>query len=65
MRQWRQLAAFLLILVGALMVARGIHYALAQGLGWQAMVTASVMGILVIALGVARWRYWQNPSGRR
>ncbi len=62
MTWWRQGAAILLVLTGAVMLARGCSYALREGLGWQAMVQAGVVGLLVIGLGVARWRFWRQRS---
>ncbi|MFN3422956.1 MAG: hypothetical protein ACK40X_14680 [Armatimonadota bacterium] len=63
MQHWRQVQALLLIIVGALMLVRGAYYALERNLGWQGFVTAAVIGSLVIALGIARWRFWQDRAG--
>jgi hypothetical protein len=60
MRRIRELAAALLILLGIFMVARGIGWSVRQGLGWQGFVQSVVVGGLVFALGVARWRYWRQ-----
>ncbi len=59
MRPWRQLMAILLVFVGALIVVRGMHHAIAHDLGWQAIVTSLVTGVLVIVLGLSRWHYWR------
>ena len=60
MRHWRQGMALLLIIVGISVMVRGVHHALALSLGWHAIITPLVIGSLVIALGIARWRYWQT-----
>ncbi len=60
MMPWRRIAALLLIFVGTLIFVRGSHYPIAHGLGWQGVLVSSVVGALVIALGIARWRYWQE-----
>ncbi|MFA0734634.1 MAG: hypothetical protein OGMRLDGQ_001134 [Candidatus Fervidibacter sp.] len=60
MRTVRQLMAVLLVLIGGSVVGRGIHYAATHDLGWHAIITPLVIGSLVIALGIARWRYWQT-----
>ncbi len=65
MQHWRQVQALLLILVGALVLVRGAYYALKHNLGWQGFVTAAVIGSLVIALGIARWRFWQDQANLR
>jgi len=60
MATWRRIASLLLVFVGAFMLVRGSYYAVAHGLGWQGIFVSSVIGALVIALGIARWRYWQE-----
>ena len=60
MRTVRQLMAVLLVLIGGSIVGRGIHYAATHDLGWRATITPLVIGSLIIALGVARWRYWKT-----
>jgi hypothetical protein len=52
--------ALLLVIVGISVMVRGVHHALAHSLGWHAIITPLVIGSLVIALGIARWRYWQT-----
>jgi hypothetical protein len=56
------MAAGMLVLLGAAMLLRGVSYALQAGLGWQGMLQAAFVAALVIGLGVARWRYWQQKS---
>ncbi|MFA0762066.1 MAG: hypothetical protein HZLCBSQH_002179 [Candidatus Fervidibacterota bacterium] len=60
MHHWRQGMALLLVIVGISVMVRGVHHALAHSLGWHAIITPLVIGSLVIALGIARWRYWQT-----
>jgi hypothetical protein len=60
MRHWRQGMALLLVIVGISVMVRGVHHALAHSLGWHAIIMPLVIGSLVIALGIARWRYWQT-----
>jgi len=48
-----------LVVIGALVVMRGVYYAVANNMGWHAIIMSLVIGSLVIALGIARWRYWQ------
>jgi len=64
MKSWRKIASVLLIVVGALMFVRGAHHAVTNDLGWQGLIASSVLSGLVIALGVARWRYWRHWQGR-
>ena len=55
--RFRQLMAVLLMIIGALMLARGLGYLISKGLGWQGIIQAAIIGLLVFALGFARWRY--------
>ena len=48
-----------LVVIGALVVVRGVYYSVANNMGWHAIIMPLVIGSLVIALGIARWRYWQ------
>ena len=48
-----------LVVIGALVVVRGVCYAVAHNMGWQTIIVPLVIGSLVIALGIARWHYWQ------
>ena len=58
---YRSVAALLLIVVGAVMIFRGVAYSLlGGGPGWKGALLAAFIGSLVIALGVARWRYWRR-----
>ncbi|MFA0748992.1 hypothetical protein [Fervidibacter sp.] len=59
LRTFRQFTAMSLVVIGALVVVRGVYYAVANNMGWHAIITPLVIGSLVIALGIARWRYWQ------
>ena len=55
--RFRQTMAVLLMIIGAFMLARGIGYSIRNGLGWQGIIQALIVGFLVFALGLARWRY--------
>ncbi len=55
--KFRKLMAILLMVIGAAMFFRGLQYSVHQGLGWQGMIQAIIAGVLVFALGFARWRY--------
>ncbi len=60
MHRLREVSAFLLMVVGVAMFARGVHHSLLAGMGWQGLVQSAVMGALVFALGLYRWRYWKQ-----
>jgi membrane protein YdbS with pleckstrin-like domain len=60
LRTFRQFTAMSLVVIGALVVVRGVYYAVAHNMGWHAIITPLVIGSLVIALVIARWRYWQT-----
>lgn len=60
LRTFRQFTAMSLVVIGALVVVRGVYYAVTNNMGWHAIITPLVIGSLVIALGIARWRYWQT-----
>jgi hypothetical protein len=45
------------MVLGAVMLLRGLEYAIRRGLGWQGIVQALIVGALVFALGFSRWRY--------
>ena len=53
----RKLMAILLMVMGGAMLARGLGYTVRQGLGWQGIIQAVIVGVLVFALGYTRWRY--------
>jgi len=59
LRTFRQFTAMSLVVIGALVVVRGVYYAVANNMGWHAIIMPLVIGSLVIALGIARWLYWQ------
>ena len=56
-QRYRKITAGLLMLLGAVMLARGLDYTIRQGLGWTGVLQASIAGALVFALGFTRWRY--------
>jgi hypothetical protein len=55
--RFREVTAILLVIVGLAMLMRGLEYTVRRGLGWQGLVQSGVIGVLVVALGIARWRY--------
>jgi len=55
--RFRQITAALLMLVGLAMLVRGIDFSVRNGVGWQGFVQSGVIGALVFALGLARWRF--------
>ena len=65
MRRARQAMAGLMVATGPFVAARGILYGLEQGQGWGQVVVPAVVGALMVALGAARWRYWQGRVGGR
>jgi membrane protein YdbS with pleckstrin-like domain len=60
LRTFRQFTAMSLVVIGALVVVRGVYYAVTHNMGWHAIIMSLVIGSLVISLGIARWRYWQT-----
>jgi hypothetical protein len=57
---WRRISAALLMIVGLAMLVRGLNHTILRGLGWQGFLESGIVGGLVFALGLARWRYWQQ-----
>jgi uncharacterized protein YybS (DUF2232 family) len=55
--RFRELMSIFLMILGLVMLARGVEYIIQQGLGWQGMIQALIAGVLVFALGFTRWRY--------
>ena len=55
--RFHKVTAVLLMVLGAVMLARGLEYTIRQALGWQGILQASMAGVLVFALGFTRWRY--------
>ncbi len=55
MKSYRSLTSILLMILGAVMLVRGLEYAIRHGLGWRGIVMASLAGGLVFALGFTRW----------
>jgi hypothetical protein len=58
--RWRRIAAVLMMLVGAAIMLRGACYALGRDEGWRPLLVSVVLGGLIFALGIARWRYWRE-----
>jgi len=56
--RFRECTAMILMILGAVMLVRGLEHTFRQGMGWQGFVQASVAGALVFALGFTRWRYY-------
>jgi uncharacterized protein (DUF697 family) len=55
--RFHKVASVLLMVLGAVMLARGLDYTIQSGMGWQGIIQASIAGGLVFALGFTRWRY--------
>ena len=55
--RFRELMSILLMILGMVMLGRGVEYTIRQRLGWQGMIQALIIGVLVFALGFTRWRY--------
>ncbi len=55
--RFRQVTAALLMLAACAMLSRGIYYSTRHGLDWQGLVETVLIGGLVFALGLARWRF--------
>jgi hypothetical protein len=55
--RWRRLAAGLLVLVGGAIVFRGVERGILGDAGWQGFLVSAVVGGLIMALGIARWRF--------
>lgn len=55
--RFHKTASVLLMLLGAVMLGRGLEYTIRSGMGWQGILQASIAGALVFALGFTRWRY--------
>jgi hypothetical protein len=55
--RFREFMSILLMILGLVMLGRGMGYMISHGLGWQGMIQALVAGVLVFALGFTRWRY--------
>jgi hypothetical protein len=53
------MTAVLLVLTGLVILARCGYQWLAAGTGWQALAPPAGVGFLIVALGVARWRFWR------
>jgi hypothetical protein len=58
----RQIMSFAMMLLGIVMLARGVENSLNRHLGLQGLVLSCVLGALVFALGFARWRYLQQRN---
>jgi hypothetical protein len=55
--RFRKFMSVLIMIMGAAMLVRGLQYTIQRELGWQGFVQASIVGVLVFALGFSRWRY--------
>jgi len=61
-RELRRLMSLALMVLGGVMLVRGIAYSVAQNLGWQGIVQAVAIGALIFGLGFARWRFWASVN---
>jgi len=57
LQRFRQILSIILMVLGIVMLIRGIENSMQRGLGWQGTLMSSVLGLLVFALGFTRWRY--------
>jgi len=55
--KFRAIVAIILMILGAIMLVRGVIFSIRASLGWQGIIQAAIIGPLVFALGFARWRY--------
>ena len=58
--KFRKIIAIILMLLGVIMLTRGLVFSFKSALGWQGIAQAVVVGSLVFALGFARWRFWSQ-----
>ncbi len=61
----RLILASLMIALGAIIMGRSLWLALAQGVALLALVQPIGVGLLMIALGVSRWRLWVRTHRAR
>jgi hypothetical protein len=57
MMKFRRFLSIAIMVLGAVMLVRGLDYTIRRGLGWQGIGQALIAGALVFALGFSRWRY--------
>jgi len=55
--KFRSFLSIAIMVLGAVMLVRGLDYTIRRGLGWQGIAQAVIVGALVFALGFSRWRY--------
>jgi hypothetical protein len=55
--KFRKIVAIILMILGVVMLSRGLIFSMKSALGWQGVAQAVIVGSLVFALGFARWRY--------
>ncbi len=61
-RRFRQTTAILLMFAGTAMLLRGAYYSIRHRMGWQGLLTSGIMGALVFALGLSRWRFLRREQ---
>ncbi len=54
---FRQATAALLMVAGSAILLRGFYYSAQHGLGIPGLLQSGIIGALVFALGLARWRF--------
>lgn len=57
---FRLVLATLMIALGLMIIGRSFWLVLAQGLSLSSLFLPVVVGILMMALGVRRWRSWMD-----
>lgn len=56
----RKISSALLMVVGTVVLIRGIGYGIQNHLGLGPFIQTTVVGILIFGLGLARWRFWRD-----
>ncbi len=56
----RKITSGLLMVVGAVVLIRGVGHSIQNHLGVGPFIQTGVVGVLVFALGLARWRFWRD-----
>jgi hypothetical protein len=57
LQQFRILSSLVLMVLGVVIIIRGLQNSLQRGLGWRGILMSCFLGMLIFALGLARWRF--------
>lgn len=60
MHRIREFQALALMVLGVVMLARGVGHSFRNGIDPASLLMSVFVGALVFALGYARWRYWRQ-----